>query len=113
MVIFNLFSQHAMQEEKQAIGQKLLTIPSAEAAEDENTLVLEEDTKLVDLLDESSWQFFEVTSATTAATERGVALLKEFAGKVGDESQFHSLLQLVESHRAHMSQLTMKALRNL
>ena len=54
MVIFNLFSQHAMQKEKQAIGQNLLTIPNAEAAENENTLVLEEDTQLVDLLDESS-----------------------------------------------------------
>ena len=53
-MIVNLFSQHAMQEEKQAIGQKLLTIPSAEAAEDQNMLVLEEDTKLVDILDESS-----------------------------------------------------------
>ena len=54
--------------------------------------------------------FVREVKVTNDMAERGIGMLKEFAGMVREESQFQWLLQAVESHRAILPQLSKAAM---
>ena len=108
-----------------------------------SAVVLDDTTTLADLIDEGLWLFFELTATghtwlttppekwsecedfcalnmfvhsvkvTNDVAERGICMLKSFAGSVKDESHFQWLLQAVERHRARLLDLTKTALNRL
>lgn len=114
-----------------------------DSSEVESALLLDETTVLADLVDDSSWLLFEVASVghewlqkpptewnqdagynimkgfvetvkvTNDVAERGIALLKDFAGKTKTEPQFQWLLQAVERHRTQLPAFAKAALNNL
>ena len=100
-------------------------------------MVLGDTTALADLIDEASRLLFDTVhtwlttppetwsecedfcaldmfvhsvKVTNDVAERGISMLKSFAGSVKDESKFRWLLQAVECHRARLPDLTKTAL---
>ena len=57
--------------------------------------------------------FVRSVKVTNNVAERGISMLKSFAGSVKDEIQFQRLLQAVERHRARLPDLTKTALNRL
>ena len=109
--MLSLFSERVTVEEKEAIRSELLATPRDAVLEAESVVVLDEATELADLVGESSWLLFDVTSSphewleklpehwseddhynelknlilsmkvTNDVAERGIALLKDFVAK--------------------------------
>ena len=57
--------------------------------------------------------FVGTVKITNDVAERGIAIVKDFAGHVKSEAQLQWLLQVVDRHRGRLPQLTKGALSSL
>ena len=106
-------------------------------------MVLDSNTELVDLIDESSWLLFSLVPSgntwlekppeewvvdedyqrlkifvatvktTNDVADRGIGMFKDFASSVREPAQFQWLLQAVERHRAQLQTLSKAVLGNV
>ena len=118
VVVFSLFGEQVSLDEKAEMSRRLLATPRHYDEDySPSAVVLDDTTTLEDLIDERSWFLFELTATghtwlttpetwsecvdfcalnmfvhsvkvTNDVAERGISMLKSFAGSVKDESQF-------------------------
>ena len=141
VVVFRLFGEQVSRDEKAEMSRRLLAAPRHYDGDcSPSAVVLDDTTALADLIDEASrllfntghtwlttppetWSeckdfcaldmFVHSVKVTNDVAERGISMLKSFAGSVEDKSQFQWLLQAVERHRARAPDLTKTALNRL